>query len=179
MEIKVEALTEHTTDGKGKSKVTKYAVMLVPPSITIVRGMAKIDKLTEWGARRPGGGRARLPHQGHPARGAAQRHGVGDERWQSALFGDVRPVAEQGVRGDAGRGGRGTTPRKGTGVAERGGTQRAGTARRGDEQRPDRTRTVPVRIGVKTHVSRLLHKLELDNRTRAAVMGHELGLAAR
>ncbi|MFE9221465.1 phage tail protein [Streptomyces lavendulae] len=48
VEIKVEALTEHTTDGKGKSKVTKYAGMLVPPSITIVRGMSKSDKLTEW-----------------------------------------------------------------------------------------------------------------------------------
>ncbi|MFK0202764.1 response regulator [Streptomyces lavendulae] len=33
--------------------------------------------------------------------------------------------------------------------------------------------------GVKAHVSRLLRKLELDNRTRAAVMAHELGLAAR
>ncbi|MFF6946890.1 LuxR C-terminal-related transcriptional regulator, partial [Streptomyces lavendulae] len=33
--------------------------------------------------------------------------------------------------------------------------------------------------GVKAHVSRLLRKLDLDNRTRAAVMAHELGLAAR
>ncbi|MFK0294778.1 phage tail protein [Streptomyces sp. NPDC090442] len=48
LQIRVEPVLVKTTNGQGQIKTQKYAGALTPPSITLVRGMAKSDKLTAW-----------------------------------------------------------------------------------------------------------------------------------
>ncbi|MFD9636137.1 phage tail protein [Streptomyces violascens] len=46
--IEVETATVITTDGKGKNVTQTFAGAQKPPIVTLTRGMAKPDALTEW-----------------------------------------------------------------------------------------------------------------------------------
>ena len=150
---------------------TKQILALPEPPQVAVLTTFHVDEYVLRGAGRR---RGRLPAQGHPAAGDRRRRAGGRRRHRDALPEGHRH-AHRLLRRPPRRPapGRGPAPDTELSDREREVLQLLGS---GESNAELAKRLFVSEATVKTYVSRLLAKLDLTNRTQAAILAHEAGL---